>query len=129
MSIIEGLREKQRSNGLFLKSPEKGFLKLKSACYEVWIFEHVFKTLENKTIAKLHDLKRFPFEDTKRFMSTEIGPKSFGTFEKRPPSEFSVHVIVTMQNFGQISCVKRNLSYRITYFKVFKKKEKFDHIG
>ena len=66
--------------GLFLKSPEKRSVKkLRSAYYEKWIFEHIFKNLGNETIAKFHDLKprRFSFEDTQRFTSTEIRPKSF----------------------------------------------------
>ena len=57
----------------------------RSAYSEKLVFEHVFKPREIKTIAKFHDLKRFVFEDTKRFMSPEIRSKSFGTFDKHPP--------------------------------------------
>ena len=34
-------------------------------------------------MAKFHALRRLRFEDTKRIMSPEIRPKSFGTFEKQ----------------------------------------------
>ena len=61
-------------------------------------FEHVFKTLENETIANNHDLKRFPFEETKRFTSTERCPKSFGTFEKRPQETTIVDQIPERRN-------------------------------
>ena len=55
-----------------------------SAYSEIWIFEYVFKTLENTTTANFHDLKRFPFEDTKRFMSTEKARKVSGPLRNTP---------------------------------------------
>ena len=39
-------------------------------------------SLSEKTF---HGLKRFPFQDTRRFMSPETRPKRSGTFEKRAP--------------------------------------------
>ena len=44
--------------------------------------------------AKFRASRRFRFEDTKRIMSPEIRPKSFGTFEKQadPESVFK-HVV------------------------------------
>ena len=38
-----------------------------------------------KITAKFRALRRLRFEDTKRIMSPEMRPKSFGTFEKQPP--------------------------------------------
>lgn len=39
------------------------------------IVENVLKTRENKAIAKFYDVKRFYFEETKRFESSEIHPQ------------------------------------------------------
>ena len=44
--------------GLFL---EKKFVKLRSVHFEELIFEHISMSVENKTIAKFHELKRFPY--------------------------------------------------------------------
>ena len=38
-----------------------------------------------KTTAKFRASRRLRFADTKRIMSPEISPKSFGTFEKQAP--------------------------------------------
>ena len=38
-----------------------------------------------KITAKFRAPRHLRFEDTKRIMSPEMGPKSFGTFEKRAP--------------------------------------------
>ena len=38
-----------------------------------------------KIIVKFRDSRRLRFEDTKSLTSTEMRPKSFGTFEKRAP--------------------------------------------
>ena len=38
-----------------------------------------------KITAKFRASRRLRFEDTKRIMSPEIRPKSFGTFEKQAP--------------------------------------------
>ena len=45
-----------------------------------------------KTTAKFRASRCLRFADTKKIMSPEIGPKSFGTFEKRAPGQrfFSV---------------------------------------
>ena len=69
-----------------LKSPEKQFVKLKSGYYEIWIFHFVFKTLENKTIAKLHDLKRLTFKDTKRFKAPRNTLEKFRHFRQTSPT-------------------------------------------
>lgn len=49
------------------------------------IFEHVFDTSENETIANFHDWKRFPFEGTKSFVSPEMTPEKFRDFRETPP--------------------------------------------
>ena len=42
-------------------------------------------TVKIKIMAKFRASRRLRFEDTKRIMSPEIRPKSFGTFEKQAP--------------------------------------------
>ena len=41
-----------------------------------------------KITARFGASRRVRFEDTKRIMSPEIRPKSFGTFEKQAPGVF-----------------------------------------
>ena len=41
--------------------------------------------------AKFRASRRLRFEDTKRIMSHEIRPKSFGTFEKQAPGHIIKH--------------------------------------
>ena len=41
-----------------------------------------------KTTAKFRASRRLRFADTKRMMSPEMSPKSFGTFEKQAPIYF-----------------------------------------
>ena len=38
-----------------------------------------------KITVKFRNSRHLRFEDTKGIMSSEMHPKSFGTFEKRPP--------------------------------------------
>ena len=49
------------------------------------VFSFVVKGIKIKITAKFRASRRFRFEDTKRIMSPEIRPKSFGTFEKQAP--------------------------------------------
>ena len=49
------------------------------------VFSYVVKGIKIKVTAKFRASRRFRFEDTKRIMSPEIRPKSFGTFEKQAP--------------------------------------------
>ena len=46
---------------------------------------YVVKRRKTKITAKFRASERLRFEDTKRNMSPEIRPKSFGTFEKQAP--------------------------------------------
>ena len=57
--------------GPFLESPENFF--------------YFVKGIKIKINAKFRASRRLRFEDTKRIMSPEMRPKSFGTFEKRAP--------------------------------------------
>ena len=59
------------------------FLKLQPAYSVKLVFSYVAKGI--KITAKFRASRRFRFEDTKRIMSPEKRPKSFGTFEKRAP--------------------------------------------
>ena len=54
--------------------------------------DDVVKGIKIKITAKFRASGRLRFEDTKRIMSPEIRPKSFGTFDKRAPGpSFSKH--------------------------------------
>ena len=52
------------------------------------VFSYVVKVVKITITAKFHASRRLRFEDTKRIMSPEMRPKSFGTFEKRAPGYF-----------------------------------------
>ena len=70
--------------------PEKPLVKLRPAYSVKLIFSHVVKGIKIKIKAKFRALRRLRFEDTKRIMSPEIRPESFGTFEKRAPGPTDV---------------------------------------
>ena len=73
----------RKSRKLF--GPEKPFVKLRPAYSVKLVFSYVVKGIKIKITAKFRASKRLRFEDTKRIMSPEMRPKSFGTFEKRAP--------------------------------------------
>ena len=82
-----GLRERglgpvsRKSLGLF--GSEKLVVKLQSACFEKLIFEHVLNRRKSKRIAKFDGLEPLRCEVIKGNVAPEIGPKSFGAFEKQ----------------------------------------------
>ena len=61
------------------------FLKLRLAHSVRLVFSYIVKGSKIKVTAKFRALRRLRFEDTKRTMSPEMCPKSFGTLEKRAP--------------------------------------------
>ena len=63
----------------------KPFVKLQPANSVKLVFSYVVKGIKSKITAKFPTSRRLRFEYTKRIMSTEMRPKSFGTFEKRGP--------------------------------------------
>ena len=73
----------RKSRELF--GPEKSFVKLRPACSVKLVFSYVVKGIKIKITAKFRASRRLRFEDTKRIISPEIHPKSFGTFEKQAP--------------------------------------------
>ena len=73
----------RKSRELF--GPEKPFVKLRPAYSVKLVFSHVVKGIKIKITAKFCASRRLRFEDTKRIISPEIRPKSFGTFEKQAP--------------------------------------------
>ena len=77
-SFDQGLVSR-KSRTLF--GPEKTFVKLRPANSVKLVFSYVIKGIKIKITAK----RRPRFEDTKGIRSPEMGPKSFGTFEKRAP--------------------------------------------
>ena len=64
---------------------EKPFVKLQPAYSVKLAFLYVVKGIKIKITGKFRGSTRLRFEDTKRIMSPEMCPKSFGTFEKRAP--------------------------------------------
>ena len=77
----------RKSRELF--GPEKSFVKLRPACSVKLVFSYVVKGIKIKITARFRASKRLRFEDTKRIMSPEIRPKSFGTFEKQAPGLYA----------------------------------------
>jgi len=73
----------RKSRELF--GPEKLFVKVRPAYSIKLVFSCVVRGMKIKIIAKFRASRRLRFEDTKRIMSPEIYPKSFGTFEKQAP--------------------------------------------
>ena len=68
-----------------LFGPEKPFGKLWPAYAVNLVFSYVVKGIKIKITAKFRASGRLRFEDTKRILSPEMRPKSFGTFEKQAP--------------------------------------------
>ena len=85
VQLVEHYTRNTETCGPFLESPEKPFLKLRLAHSVKLVFSHVVKGRKFKITAKFRALRRLRFENTKRTMSPEMRPKSFGTFEKRTP--------------------------------------------
>ena len=84
------------------KTPTRSFCK-------AGVFSYVAKGRKIKITAKFHALRRLRFEDTKRTMSPEMHPKSFGTFEKRAGGGQAVPVDGSTQSkFG--ICERSSLS-------------------
>ena len=75
----------RKSRKLF--GPEKPFVKLRPAYSAKLVFSYVVKgiKIKIKITAKFRASRRLTFEDTKRIMSPEMHPKSFGTSEKQAP--------------------------------------------
>ena len=73
----------RKSRELF--GPEKPVVKLWPAYSVKLVFSYVVKGIKIKITAKFRASRRLRFEDTKRIVSPEIRPKSFGTFEKQAP--------------------------------------------
>ena len=70
-----------------LYGPEKPFVKLRPAFSGKLVFSYVVKGIKIKITAKFRASRLLRFQDTKRIMSPEIRPKSFGTFEKQAPGQ------------------------------------------
>ena len=73
----------RKSRNLF--GLEKPFVKLRPAYSAKLVFKYVVRGIKIIITAKFRASGRLRFEDTKRIISPEIRPKSFGTFEKRAP--------------------------------------------
>ena len=73
----------RKSRELF--GPEKAFVKLRTGYSVKLVFSYVINRSQIKIAAKFRASRGLRFEDTKRIMSPEMRPKSFGTFEKQVP--------------------------------------------
>ena len=73
----------RKSRELF--GPEKPFVNVRPAYSVKLVFSYVVKGIKITIIAKFRASRRLCFENTKRIMSPEICPTSFGTFEKQAP--------------------------------------------
>ena len=65
----------------------KAFRKTPTRLFRKAALLYVVKGMKMKTTAKFRALRRLRCTDTKRIISPEMGPKSFGTFEKQAPEE------------------------------------------
>ena len=82
----------RKSRNLF--GPEKPFVKLRPVYSVKLLFSYVEKGIKMKITAKFRASRRLRFEDTKRIMSPEMSPKSFGTFEKQAPDpSYKLHAL------------------------------------
>ena len=72
-----------KSRTLF--GPEKPFRKLLPAHSVKLVFPYVVKGIKIKITANFCASRNLRFEDTKKIVSPEMRPKSFGTFEKQAP--------------------------------------------
>ena len=73
----------RKSGKLF--GPEKPFVKLRPVYPVTLVFSYVVKGIKIKVTVKFRASRRLRFEDTKKIMSPDMGPKSFGTFKKQAP--------------------------------------------
>ena len=79
------------SQGPFLESPNNFSSHSFHSFHSVkLVFLYVVKGIKMKITAKFRASRRLRFEDTKRIVSPEIRPKSFGTFEKQAPGHKNV---------------------------------------
>ena len=84
-----------------LCGPEKPFVKVRTAYSVKLVFSYVVKGIQTKITANFRASRRLRFEDTKRIMSPEIRPKSFGTFEKQAPGHPNSKLLRSFQVINQ----------------------------
>ena len=87
---------------------EKPFVKLRPAYFVKLGFSYVLERINIKITTKYRTSRGLRFEDTKRNMSPEMRPKSFGTFEKRVPVHYKLYLVLIT-----LSSHKRLLARRI----------------
>ena len=105
MVITQGLGANSRKSRK-VSGPEKPFIKLRPTYSVKLVFSYVVKGIKIKMTAKFRASRRLRFEDTKRIMSPEMRPKSFGTFEKRAPGSCLSHMFSAnkeLRNCGSLS--------------------------
>ena len=93
----------RKSRKLF--GPEKPFIKLRLAYSVKLVFSYVVKGIKIKITAKFRASRPLTFEDTKRIMSPEMRPKSFGTFEKQAPDQLYCTIISWLRGFSPVHCL------------------------
>ena len=65
-------------------------MKLQTACFEKLMFSRVFNVRKTMRIAKFDSLKPRHCKDIKGIAASEIGPKSFGTFDHKNRTVFRI---------------------------------------
>ena len=68
--------------------PEKPYIKLQPAHSIKLVFWEVVKGIKIKITANFHASRLLSFEDTRRMLSPDMHPKSFGIFVRRGPDHF-----------------------------------------
>ena len=111
---------------------EKPFLKLLLAHSVKLVFSYVVKGRKIKITAKFRALRSLRFEDTKRTMSPEMRPKSFGTFEKRAAglrcdirSGFNISdndIQLLLRNLMTENCVEKPIQFALCIILSFNKR-------
>ena len=86
--MYEWFFESEKFSGLSRNRPlgsvsRKPFVKVRPAYSVKLVFSYVVNGIKTKITAKFRASRRLRFDDTKRIVSPEIRPKSFGTFEKQ----------------------------------------------
>ena len=102
----------RKSRKLF--GPDKPFVKLRPAYSVKLVFSYVVKGIKVKITAKFRPSRGLCFEDTKRSMSPEMRPKSFGTFEKQAPEHWKQHVVVQYPIENEQGCDRGVVRYTAT---------------
>ena len=105
---------------LFLESPEKPFVKHRPAYSVKVVFSYVVKGIKIKITAKFCARDAFVWR-YKDFMSPEVHPKSFGTFNKQAPGpQVSLHLtgpqVITCCQLTEMAILLKMLKFTLLMY-------------